>query len=351
MNLPLDPPIKEELLSLHRSSRDRKFCDRIKMILLLDKGFTYREVADILLVDDNTVMEWRKRFLNAAAIASFTETHYYKPFGQLTSKDMEFLDEYIRNSYITKASQLIDFIKKEFNVTYSPSGVRKILAKLGFTFKQLNLFPGNSDQQAQESFVDDYYKREANLTDNEAVMFLDAAHPIHNSSPAKTWSLKGVKDFILSNTGRHRVNINGAYDPKTQKVIVTTPRIVNSETTIELLEKIKEAYPEKSKIYLYADNAMYYRSRVMVNYLAENPLFQMVHLPPYSPNLNLIERLWKFMRREILNAVYYPTASEFEGVIKKFYAEIDQKKMALESFIGNKFQILSWRPRTWVRWV
>jgi transposase len=309
------------------------------MVLLLDEGYTLTQVANILRFDEGTVASWRDRYLKAADLDAFKKTHYHTPICRLSEEQLDVVQQYILNSYIAKSSQLIDFIQQEYKITYSPSGIRKLLSKMGFSYKQLTLFPGNGCPVAQETFVDDYHKIEANITDKEAIMFLDGAHPIHNVRPIMTWSLKGFKDYILSNTGRHRVNINGAYDPHHQLVIATMPATINADTTIELLEKVKAERQNLTTIHLYADNAMYYRSRALLQYLEANPVFKMHHLPPYSPNLNLIERLWKYMRVSILNAKYYPTAKQFEQAISTFFDTMHLRKAELKQSIGLKFQI------------
>jgi transposase len=236
---------------------------------------------------------------------------------------------------------LIAFIQQEFGIVYSPSGVRKLLHNLGYSYKQLNLFPGDANLEKQATFIDDYTQLEAEMTPKTAILFLDGVHPVHNTRPSKTWSLKGVRDYIRSNTGRERVNINGAYDPHRQEVITHISEKVNTESTIELLDLVKQKYPKDYTIHLFADNARYYHSLGLRNYLAENPRFQLYYLPPYSPNLNLIERLWKFMRKNVLDAKYYPTAQTFRQAIIEFFAQIHTQRAELETFIGYRFQTLT----------
>jgi transposase len=341
MEFPLTPEGRKELLRLYKGCKELKLGNRINMVLLLDEGYTIAQVAHILRFDEDTVAAWRDRYKLSKDIQEFQRTHYHTPACRLSNDQLEVIKGYIQNSYITKSSQLIDFIYKEYGVNYSPSGVRKLMLRMGFSYKQLNLFPGNASAQEQKAFEDDYYKTEAKLAANEAIMFLDGAHPIHNVRPSKTWSLRGFRDYILSNTGRHRVNINGAYDPHQRLVITTMPATINALTTIELLEKIKAVRQGLTKIYLYADNARYYRSRLVVGYLKANPVFQMCHLPPYSPNQNLIERLWKYMRTSILNAKYYATAREFEQAIHDFFDNLHLHKDELGRRIGTRFHSIA----------
>lgn len=340
MEFPLTPEGRKELLTLYKGCKELKLGNRINMVLLLDEGYTLTQVANILRFDEDTVASWRDRYMAAKTLADFKHTHYHTPVSRLTDEQLEVIREYILHSYVSKSSQLIAFIEQEFGIRYSASGVRKLMAKMGFCYKQLNLFPGEACLKSQSEFMDDYYNMEANLAENEAVMFLDGAHPVHNVRPSKTWSMKGVKDYILSNTGRHRVNINGAYDPHHKLAITCLSASVNADSTIELLEKIKQLRPTMKVIHLVADNARYYRSRLVAEYIDQNPVFKLKFLPPYSPNLNLIERLWKYMRQTVLDTKYYKTASDFESALTSFLDNLDLHKEELGSRIGTKLHSL-----------
>jgi transposase len=340
MEFPLTPTGRKELLALYKGCKELKLGNRINMVLLLDEGYTLAQVASILRFDEDTVASWRDRYREAASLADFQRTHYHTPICRLTDEQLEVVRNYILHSYVTKSSQLVAFIEQEYGIRYSPSGIRKLLAKMGFSYKQLNLFPGKVCLTAQSEFIDDYHAIEASLNENDAVMFLDGAHPIHNVRPSKTWSMRGVRDYILSNTGRHRVNINGAYDPHRQLAITSLSATVNADSTIELLEKIKHQCPEMKTIHLIADNARYYRSRLVAQYLDQNPVFKLKFLPPYSPNLNLIDRLWKYMRQTVLDTHYYQTASEFEAALRDFFNNLHLNRHELKSRIGTQLHSL-----------
>lgn len=130
--------------------------------------------------------------------------------------------------------------------------------------------------------------------------FMDAVHPQHNTHTIKAWLPKGKATYTLTNTGRNRLNINGLYNPYTQETIVTYHQTINAQAAIETFEKLKQQCANKENIYVIADNAKYYVSKVLKGYLLENPNIKLIHLPSYSPNLNLIERLWKFLRKEVI---------------------------------------------------
>jgi len=86
-------------------------------------------------------------------------------------------------------------------------------------------------------------------------------------------------------------NINELCNSNTQDVIVTYHETINAQATIELFEKLKESHSNYENLYIFADNAKYYVSQVLKEYLVKNPIIKLIHLPTYWPNLNLIERL------------------------------------------------------------
>ena len=93
--------------------------------------------------------------------------------------------------------------------------------------------------------------------------------------------------------------------------------MLNSEATISFLRKIEKSYPNKSKIYLFSDNAKYYKNKAVKEYLKKSKI-ALNHLPSYSPNLNPIERLWKWMKECVLYNTYYKEFDDFKLAIFGF---------------------------------
>ncbi len=92
---------------------------------------------------------------------------------------------------------------------------------------------------------------------------------------------------------------------------------LNTDATIRFFKKLELSYPYKDKVYLFCDNARYYRNKTVQAFL-KNSKIDMQFLPPYSPNLNPIERLWKLMNEQVINNTYYPQFSDFKNRILRF---------------------------------
>jgi transposase len=169
------------------------------------------------------------------------------------------------------------------------------------------------------------------------VFFVDAAHFVFGSFACCLWSFARI--FMRAASGRQRFNVLGAWNARTRQLItVTNTTVVNTETMCELLRKIA-ALGLSGPIALVLDNARYQHNAV-VEALAKELGIALKFLPSYSPNLNLIERLWKFIRRRALYGRYHPTFAEFQAAIEEVIDGIPTTHAgALETLMTLNFQL------------
>ena len=115
---------------------------------------------------------------------------------------------------------------------------------------------------------------------------------------------------------------------------------VNAQTTKDLYLKILESNQGIDKIYTIADNARYYKNKELKEWLKDTKIEQ-VFLPPYSPNLNIIERLWKFLKKKVINSTFFRTKHEFREAVHTFFENVGQYKNELASLLTLNFPILN----------
>jgi len=161
-----------------------------------------------------------------------------------------------------------------------------VLRRLGYVYKKPKLVPGKADAEAQEEFLKDYENAKKNSEEGDVIMFMDATHPQHNPVISYGWIKRGEEHPIKSNTGRRRLNINGAIDIQRMSAEIRFDDTIDAISTIALFEQIERANPLAKHITIICDNARYYRSKAVAEYL-ENSRINLLFLPPYSPNLNL----------------------------------------------------------------
>jgi transposase len=146
------------------------------------------------------------------------------------------------------------------------------------------------------------------------VFFVDAAHFVFGTFLCCLWSFRRI--FVRAASGRQRFNVLGAWNAITRELIaVTNTTVVNTETMCELLRKVA-GLGLTGPITLVLDNARYQRNAA-VQALAATLGITLLFLPSYSPNLNLIERLWKFTKRRALYGRYHPTFADFRAAIQQ----------------------------------
>ena len=152
------------------------------------------------------------------------------------------------------------------------------------------------------------------------VYFVDAAHCVFGTFLCCLWSFRRL--FVRAASGRQRFNVLGAWNAITRQLVaVTNTTVVNTETMCELLQKIANL-GLTGPVTLVLDNARYQRNAV-VQSMAESLKITLLFLPSYSPNLNLIERLWKFIKRRTLYGRYHPTFADFRAAIEETIAALD----------------------------
>jgi len=327
-----------ELRRAHRSAKDKREADRIKAIYSLGTGFSVKDVVAILMLDEETLRNYVKRY-QSGGINELIVDHYKGSCAKLTIEECAELDQHLqKNTYLT-IEAIVAYVKQTYNVVYSVSGMTDLLHRMDFTYKKSKLVPAKADTEKQKAFLEDLEKIRENKGKDDPILYMDGVHPQHNTMLAYGWIKKGEDNIIKSNTGRQRVNINGALDTETHDVIIRDDESINATSTIELLKKIEAFYPLALIIYIICDNARYYRSKLVREFL-ETSKIKLVFLPSYSPNLNLIERLWKFMKKKILYNKYYEKFDDFKEAALGFFENIEQYKNELDSLLTNNFNLL-----------
>lgn len=324
----------------HRTIKDKKLADRIKAILSLNAGHEYSQVAAILLLDEVTLRRYVDK-LKEKGIDGLLEYRYVGGKPQLNIVQQNELKVYLKINTQTRAKDVAEYILKTYGVNYSIIGVTKLLHRLDFTYKKPKVIPGKANLDKQKEFLKQYEEIKSELKDNDQLYFLDSTHPTHNTTPSYGWILKGKKNdkFIKTNTGRERLNLNGALNLKNHKTLVLEEKTIDSGATVRLCKRLLKEHP-KGKIYLVLDNASHHHSKAVKLWLKKHRRLKTVFLPAYSPNLNLIERLWRFFHQKVTNNYYFETFDEFRKTSLKFFKNLDFYREELQTLMTDNFQLI-----------
>jgi transposase len=151
-----------------------------------------------------------------------------------------------------------------------------------------------------------------------------------------------VRPSRTANAGRKRYSVLGGYSPISQRqVSIRLEGRVNAETVCRFIDALEAAFAEAQSITVYVDNARYFHARLVKAYLIGKRV-RFVYLPPYSPNLNLIERLWKLCKKKVL-AIFYATFAEFTQVIDEFFDHLERYQRELATLMTENFELFTCR--------
>ena len=198
--------------------------------------------------------------------------------------------------------------------------------------------PAKADVQAQESFKTQSLEPLIEQAQQHQIhlFFVDAAHFVLLPFLGYLYSL--TVRYVKSASGRKRFNVLGALNAISHELItISNHAYINAGSVCELLEKLHQLYPDLP-IVLVLDNARYQKCTLVLE-KAQSLHIQLIFLPPYSPNLNLIERLWKFVKKEVLYNEFYKDYPKFCTAISDCLAQTHTTHQAvLATLLTLKFQ-------------
>jgi transposase len=319
---------------------DPEITDRIKTKLLVirmhHEGAANTFIGKVLGLSINTPVAYIKQY-RSGGLAELIEDRYYRP-----SSSLEPFWDCLRCSFAAvpspNAKEAMVRIEKLTGVRLSESQVRRNMKRLGLVWRKTAPLPGKADPQLQF----DFYTKEMAPRLAEAaagtrkVFFIDAAHFVLGSFLGMMWCYSRV--FIKTSPGRQRYNVLGAVDSHSKNLItIRSTDNVNAMTVCALLRKIRRYHPD-IEITLILDNVRYQHSRE-VTALADELGIELLYLPAYSPNLNLIERLWRLVKKECLVNRFYPDFTQFREAIDSCLDNLTRSgKKLLHSLLTLNFQ-------------
>lgn len=337
---------REFLKAKHRQLRKVKgstnLAYRVNAILLLDEGLSISKTAHYLLLDNDTINTYADKYLNGQD-KDLLSTSYKGKTSYLSSQQKEELTEFVNCQILLSVAPAIAFVQEKFNIEYSVSGMTELLHELGFSYKKPKLVGAKANKEKQQQFVSDFNEiYSSSDLDKTAFLFADGVHPQHNTVNDYGWIKTNQDKYVASNTGRERINVLASLDIDSEKLLYTQEETINADSVINLFKKIEDHYKDKETIYFISDNAKYFYSKIVKAYLnTKGCKIRMMPLPTYSPNLNIIERLWSIMRKQVLSNKYYQKFKEFKAAAIDFMENCWYKfRDKLKSKLNYNFHLL-----------
>lgn len=327
-----------ELRRAHRAAKNKKDADKLKAVYLLSRGKTPQEIAEVLMLDIDTIGNYRKRY-ELEGITGLLKNNYFGSEPMLSCAEIKELTTHLEVQTYLTVEAIVEYVKQIYEVHYSISGMRQLLHRLKFVYKKAKTIPGKANAELQKAYLEMLADVLKTKDEHDAHYYLDGVHPQHNTQLAYGWIRKGQDKVVKSNSGRQRININGALNADTLEVVIRTDDTINAQSTLALFKALEQKHPNAKSIFITLDNARYYKNALVYEYLATSKI-KLLFMPPYSPNLNLIERLWKFMRKTILYNKYYEKFADFRTEVMRFFRNIAQYNDKLSTLLTKKFQVI-----------
>lgn len=313
---------------------------KLHVVYLKSLNLPHQDIALIARVSADTVTRYLQEY-SEGGLPAISIVRTYSPVSKLHPYQVE-IKAYFQSNPPHTVSEAIFEIEQLTGIKLGLSACREFMLKqLGMKCRKMAAIPSKADPERQEAFLNNELEPllEEERNGKGRVFFVDAAHFVMGAFLGMLWCFERL--FLKSSSGRKRYNVLGAYSNQdTDLITITNDAYINSDTIVELLIKINQAYPE-SKVTLVMDNARYQRCSKVTKKAKELGV-HLLFLPPYSPNLNLIERLWKFTKKKCLYNEYYESFANFKAAIDDCLNKVKTTfKDQIITLLNPKFQLFS----------
>ena len=286
---------------------------KMEVLYLKSQGIKHKEIGSLCQISKTTLTKYIKQY-QSGGVEELKKMNYKGQPSELNQSG-DILKEYFEKNPASSVAEASDAIEKLTGIKRSPTQVRAFLKRTGLRCLKVGYVPGKSVEEGKIEEVKKYRVEklepllEEAIRGDKAVFFVDAAHFVHRAYLGFLWCF--TRTFICSPSGRKRFNVLGAINAVTKEIItVTNETYINSESICQLLFKLANLGLD-IPIILILDNAKYQKCQLVQDYAKQLDI-QLCYLPSYSPQLNLIERFWKFIRNECLYSNYYANFADFK---------------------------------------
>jgi transposase len=326
---------KSHLDELHHQTKDGKERDRIKAILLRSEGWTVPMISQALRLHQTTIIRHINEYHDGKL-----KNESGGSDSKLDESQTEELIAHLEAHTYHHVHEIILFIKDKWDISFSIPGMNKWLHRHAFSYKKPKGFPHKANPKLQEEFITQYEKLKEEVGVDEPILFIDAVHPTQATKLSYGWIRTGQTKHVETTGSRTRLNIVGAIQlGNIAEAITAQYETINGESIIDFMTKLRGQYGSKT-VHLILDRSGYHRSMLVAEKAIELNI-KLHFLPPYSPNLNPIERLWKVMNEKVRNNRFFKSSKDFKEAINRFFDDIlPDIGHELDARINDNFELL-----------
>jgi transposase len=310
--------------------------EKMEAVHLKSQGLLHKDVCRLSRISESTLRSCLGRF-REGGVERLKRLDFPVPRSE-TADHREELEDYFRKNPPRSTGEAAAAIERITGIRRGPTRVRKFLTGMGLKCRKPGMIPAKADADVQRKFLGETLRprlRQARRL-RRVVCFVDAAHLVHGPYPGCLWCF--VRLLMRGPSGRKRFDVLGAIDAVAHELTtVCNDTVVNAGTACELLRAPAARYVGLP-LTLVLDDARHQKCEV-VRSLAAGLGIELLYLPSYSPSLNLIGRLWKFVEKECLSCRYYEDFARFKGAITECLNGVEGKhKSSIGSLLTLNFQ-------------
>ena len=290
---------------------DPRVQKKMEAVYLKSQGVAHQEICRLCRISEPTLVTYLKQY-QEGGIERLKKNEYTGATSELDGHART-LETYFKEHPPRTVAEAQQIIQEQTGIKRSPTQIQAFLKRMGMRCRKVGYVPGQAatpeKQAEQEAFKNQ--ELEPRLAEAQSgkrrVLFMDAAHFVLGAYLSTVWCFERL--FIASPSGRQRFNVLAAVEAVSKEIFaVTNETYINAESVCLLLTQIATRYAGQA-ITIVLDNARYQKCKLVLQHAASLGI-ELLFLPSYSPHLNLIERFWRFVRKECLYSKYYP---KFDG--------------------------------------
>jgi len=310
---------------------------RIMSMILIVVGVQVSQIAELTGLCSKSILTFQKT-IEAGEYENLFHVGGGGKKRKLLDVESEIIDEINKNDYHSQ-QQIVDMVFEKYGIKVSQSTIHRLLKKNGIKRLKCGSLPAKADIEEQRTYYETILQPLMKMAKmgNVALFFMDASHFVMGCD-FLGYIYGAVRKYVRTYSGRKRYNVLGALNFVTKKMTtVVNDTYITSTEICELLRKLSVEYIG-TPICVVLDNARYQKCAI-VETLARELGIALTYIPPYSPNLNLIERLWKHVKSR-LRTKYYHIFNEFKETIDSIINDSSGKdKHLIDRLINEKVQL------------
>ena len=323
-------PTKEELLSLYNHEKDARLARRYLAMYLLAKGSDTREVASVINRSAKTVSRWADAF-HSRGIGGLWPKKNPGRISRLTREQMKELDADLQKNPRDLGYDFSNWdgktvmyhLQQKFHVLLKVRRVQIIMRALGLTLQRPKTRSERTSKPAEAAWKAEFQeKKKREFGPHDVLLFLNEASIKWVLTIYRMWAKKGHQPVLLAPPSRKGVHLAGVIEPATGRVLVEFVQRLKWADFQQFLQRVLGVFGGPWKVWIVLDNAPAHKAKALQPFLdSVKSQLELVFLPPYAPDLNMMERFWRFTRKKCTHNTYYATFMGFIGALEACFTK------------------------------